>query len=63
MKTKFITYWQDETAGIEDMPAKMVLLVVGISCAVGFGWYVWNLLAERTQRASCAENPGPFCIE
>ncbi len=56
-------YWKHEDAGVEDMPAKMIFLIIGIACAMGFGWYVWNILQTRTENASCANNPGPFCVE
>lgn len=62
LKNAAVNYWKDEDA-VDDSITKIIMIVVGIACATAVGWYVWNILQKRTEQSSCANNPGPFCVE
>lgn len=55
-------YIQEEDA-IDNLPATVLLMVIGIALATALGWWIWNTLQKRTESSSCANNPSPFCIE
>jgi len=55
-------YIKEETA--EEGVQFVVLAVLGLSCAVAIGWWVWSVLEKQTNASKCGgKNANPFCIE
>ena len=62
MIEKIRNYLIDETAA-EDIQVVM-FTVIGISCAIAIGWWIWNTLAAQTEKSKCGgQNANPFCVE
>lgn len=62
MKDKIARYIADEKAA-EDIQVVM-FTVIGISCAIAIGWWIWNTLAAQTEKSKCGgKNANPFCVE
>lgn len=61
MKNILMKYIKEDTAA-EDIQV-VILTVIGLSCAIAIGWWVWNILSDQANSTKCDGNANPFCIE
>lgn len=59
----FKSYLLDEQAGLDDSISKVIFMIVAIACGLGMFFYIFNLLKSRSEKASCANHDGPFCVD
>lgn len=62
MKNIICSYIRDEKA-VDEAVSKMIFIVLGITCAMALGWWVWNILQSRTEQSNCANSNSPWCVE
>lgn len=60
---KEVKAYLKEEAALDDSITKMIFVIGSIAAASGVVYYIWNKLSERTSKASCDNNPSPFCVE
>lgn len=62
MKSLIQSYLKEEQA-LDDSVSKILFVVIAIALATAVGYWMWNTVKGRTEKSSCANNPGPFCME
>lgn len=62
MKNVIKSYVKNESA-LDESVEKMMFIIIAIGCAMAVGWFIWNTLQKKTDKASCSSSNSPWCVE